>query len=121
MKIKISKVLNCILFAVTLFINSNQLAFSSDKTYFLTSKALLTFCQSKIPLEDGICQGYLAGIADSIYSGHQSDFVSICIPKGINSADLKTLFVDYAIDYPEYFERPADGLFTDALSYTFAC
>jgi len=121
MEVKISKILNSILFAVTLVVISNQSAFSSDKTYFLTSRALLTFCQSKIPLEDGICQGYLAGIADSIYSGHQSDFVSICIPKGINSADLKTLFVEYATDYPEYFERPADGLFTDALSYTFAC
>lgn len=121
MEVKISKVLSNILIAVTFVFTGNQLSFASDKTYFLTSKALLTFCQSKLPLEDGICQGYLAGIADSIYSGHQSDFASICIPKGINSADLKTLFVEYATDYPEYFERPADGLFTDALSYKFAC
>ena len=121
MAVKISKFLSSILIAATFVVNGNQSAVASDKTYFLTSKALLTFCQSKLPLEDGICQGYLAGIADSIYSGHQSGFVSICIPKGINSADLKTLFVAYATDYPEYFERPADGLFTDALSYTFAC
>ena len=121
MRMKISKVLSNILIAVTFVFTGNQLSFASDKTYFLTSKALLTFCQSKLPLEDGICQGYLAGIADSIYSGHQSDFASICIPKGINSADLKTLYVEYATDYPEYFERPADGLFTDALSYKFAC
>ena len=121
MDVKISKVLSSMLVAGMFILPGSQSAFASEKTYFLTSKALLTFCQSKLPLEDGICQGYLAGIADSIYSGHQSDFVSICIPKGINSADLKTLFVQYATDYPEYFERPADGLFTDALSYKFAC
>ena len=121
MDVKIPKVLSRMLLAGMFVFAGNQLALASEKTYFLTSASLLTFCQSNLPLEDGICQGYLAGVADSIYSGHQSDFVSICIPKGINSADLKTLFVEYATDYPEYFERPADGLFTDALSYKFAC
>ena len=121
MRIKISKFMSGALIAGMFFLNCSQSVLASDKTYFLTSKALLTFCQSNLPLEDGICQGYLAGIADSIYSGHQSDFISICVPKGVNSADLKILFIQYATDYPEYFERPADGLFTDALSYKFAC
>ena len=121
MDVKISKVLSSMLVAGMFILPGSQSAFASEKTYFLTSKALLTFCQSKLPLEDGICQGYLAGIADSIYSGHQSDFVSICIPNGINSNDLKSLFVQYATDYPEYFGRPADGLFTDALLFKFSC
>ncbi len=121
MDVKIPKVLSRMLLAVGLVFTGNQLSLASEKTYFLTSASLLTFCQSNLPLEDGICQGYLAGVADSIYSGHQSDFVSICIPNGINSNDLKSLFVQYATDYPEYFGRPADGLFTDALLFKFSC
>jgi hypothetical protein len=121
MDVKIPKVLSRMLLAGMFVFACNQLALASEKTYFLTSASLLTFCQSNLPLEDGICQGYLAGVADSIYSGHQSDFVSICIPNGINSNDLKSLFVQYATDYPEYFGRPADGLFTDALLFKFSC
>lgn len=121
MKTKIFKNFYVLLIAGVFVGVGGHKALSDEKTYFLTSKALLTFCQSNLPMEDGICQGYLAGIADSIYSGHQSDFVSICIPKGIKSVDLKILFIEYATNYPEYFARAADGLFTDALAYKFTC
>ncbi len=99
----------------------NNLARAEENTYFLTSKSLLTYCQSNLPAEDGICQGYLAGVADSVYSGHLSDFVSICVPKGVTSMELKELFISYATEYPEFFERAADGLFTDALASKFGC
>ena len=111
-----------ILFLAQLFVLSvNNLASSEQNTYFLTSKSLLTYCQSNLPAEDGICQGYLAGVADSVYSGHLSDFVSICVPKGVTSLELKALFISYATEYPEFFERAADGLFTDALASKFSC
>ena len=45
----------------------------------------------------------------------------MCVPKGVTTTELKTLFISYAIEYPEFFERAADGLFTDALASKFSC
>ena len=111
-----------LLFLVQIFVFcGSNLSISQENTYFLTSKSLLTYCQSNLPAEDGICQGYLAGVADSVYSGHLEDFISICVPKGVTTAELKALFISYAMEYPEFFERAADGLFTDALVSKFSC
>ena len=65
---------------------------AEENTYFLTSKSLLTYCQSNLPAEDGICQGYLAGVADSVYSGHLSDFISICVPRYYNFGTKSTFY-----------------------------
>ena len=121
MKKNYFKFIKIFLLAQIFVLNINNLANSEENTYFLTSKSLLTYCQSNLPAEDGICQGYLAGVADSVYSGHLSNFLSICVPKGITTSELKVLFISYAIEYPEFFERPADGLFTDALASKFSC
>ncbi len=121
MKTKISIFISFSIIFIVLLVGNKNFASAEEKSYFLTSKTLLTYCQSSLPLEDGICQGYLAGIADSIYSGHQSNFVAICIPKGINSSDLKKIFVEYATNFPEFFERAADGLITDAYARKFSC
>ena len=116
--LKFAKIL---LLAQITVLGGNNLAIADENTYFLTSKSLLTYCQSNLPAEDGVCQGYLAGVADSVYSGHLSDFISICVPKGITSTELKALFISYATEYPEFFDRAADGLFTDALASKFSC
>ena len=113
--------LRILLVAQIFFFSGTNLVSSEDNTYFLTSESLLTYCQSNLPAEDGICQGYLAGVTDSVYSGHLGDFISICVPKGVTTTELKTLFISYAIEYPEFFERAADGLFTDALASKFSC
>jgi hypothetical protein len=118
---KLFKCVSTAAFTTIFILNGNPSVIADENTYYLSSKSLLTYCQSNLPLENGICQGYLVGIVDSIYSGHQSEFVSICIPKGINSSDLKSLFITYATEYPEFFERPADGLFTDALAFKYSC
>lgn len=110
-----------LLLAQTFLLSGNIIVSAEENTYFLTSKSLLTYCQSNLPAEDGICQGYLAGVADSVYSGHLEDFISICVPKGVTTAELKALFISYAMEYPEFFERAADGLFTDALVSKFSC
>ena len=115
------KFLKILLLVQIIVLGGNNLAIAEENTYFLTSKSLLTYCQSNLPAEDGICQGYLAGVTDSVYSGHLSDFISICVPKGITTSELKALFVSYATKYPEFFERAADGLFTDALASKFSC
>ena len=110
-----------LLLTQTLVLGGSNSPSAEENTYFLTSKSLLTYCQSNLPAEDGICQGYLAGVADSVYSGHLSNFISICVPKGITTLELKALFISYATEYPEFFERAADGLFTDALASKFSC
>ena len=115
------KFLKFLLLTQIFVLNGNSFASSEENTYFLTSKSLLTYCQSNLPTEDGICQGYLAGVADSVYSGHLSDFISICVPKGVTTTELKALFISHATEYPEFFERAADGLFTDALALKFSC
>ena len=121
MKNNLFKFMRILSLAQIFVLSGNNLVGSEENTYFLTSKSLLTYCQSNLPAEDGICQGYLAGVADSVYSGHLSDFVSICVPKGVTSQELKALFISYATEYPEFFERAADGLFSDALASKFGC
>lgn len=121
MKKNYFEIFKILLFAQIFVLIGSNLVNSEENTYFLTSKSLLTYCQSNLPAEDGICQGYLAGVADSVYSGHLSDFISICVPKGVTTKELKTLFISYATEYPEFFERAADGLFTDALASRFSC
>ena len=115
------KFLKILLLAQIIVLGGNNLAIAEENNYFLTSKSLLTYCQSNLPVENGICQGYLAGVTDSVYSGHLSNFISICVPKGITTSELKALFISYATKYPEFFERAADGLFTDALASKFSC
>ena len=121
MKTNYFKFFKILLLAQIFVLSGDNLVSAEENAYFLTSKSLLTYCQSNLPAEDGICQGYLAGVTDSVYSGHLSDFISICVPKGITTSELKALFISYATKYPEFFERAADGLFTDALASRFSC
>ena len=121
MKKKYLEFVKILLLAQIFVLSGNNLIRAEENTYFLTSKSLLTYCQSNLPAEEGICQGYLAGVTDSVYSGHLSDFISICVPKGITTSELKALFISYATEYPEFFDRAADGLFTDALASKFSC
>ena len=115
------KFLKILLLAQIIVLGGNNLAIAEENTYFLTSKSLLTYCQSNLPAEDGIFQWYLAGVTDTVYSGHLSDYISICVPKGITTSELKALFISYATEYPEFFDRAADGLFSDALASKFSC
>ena len=121
MKKNYFEIFKILLLAQIFVLSGSNLVNAEENTYFLTSKSLLTYCQSNLPAEDGICQGYLAGVTDSVYSGHLSDFISICVPKGVTTKQLKALFISYATEYPEFFERAADGLFTDALASKFSC
>ena len=60
------KFLKILLLAQIIVLGGNNLAIAEENTYFLTSKSLLTYCQSNLPAEDGICHGYLAGVTDSV-------------------------------------------------------
>ena len=65
MKKNYLEIFKILLLAQIFVLSGNNLIRAEENTYFLTSKSLLTYCQSNLPAEDGICQGYLAGVTDS--------------------------------------------------------
>jgi hypothetical protein len=111
------KVLSCL--ALTLFIISGVQASSSEA--FLRANQLYSLCSSEVKLDNAVCEGYIIGVNDSVFSGHLSNIFQVCYPAGITIEQLRLVLVKYMETVPERLHFVAEGIIAEGLATVFQC
>ena len=111
------KALSCL--ALTLFIISSVQAGSSEA--FLRANQLYSLCSSESKLDNAVCEGYIIGVNDSVFSGHLSNVFQVCYPAGISIEQLRLVLVKYMETVPEKLHFVAEGIVAEGLATVFQC
>ena len=103
------------------FVHSVESANSSDK-YLFNADILSTFCNSPHggPYDDGICAGYITGIADTMLREPGME-KSLCMVRNLSTSDFSKLVTRHLERRPEDTRRPAADVIRAALLTAFAC
>ena len=111
------KALSCL--ALTLFIISGVQASSSEA--FLRANQLYSLCSSEVKLDNAVCEGYIIGVNDAVFSGHLSNIFQVCYPAGITIEQLRLVLVKYMETVPEKLHFVAEGIVVEGLATVFQC
>ena len=111
------KVLSCL--ALTLFIISGVQASSSEA--FLRANQLYSLCSSEVKLDNAVCEGYIIGVNDSVFSGHRSNVFQVCYPAGVTIEQLRLILVKYMETVPDKLHFVAEGIVAEGLATVFQC
>ena len=111
------KVFSCL--ALTFFIISGVQASSSEA--FLRANQLYSLCSSEVKLDNAVCEGYIIGVNDSVFSGHLSNIFQVCYPAGISIEQLRLVLVKYMETVPEKLHFVAEGIVAEGLATVFQC
>jgi len=114
---KVIKNISIIVFMLSIF--SSVQANSSSS--FIRANQLYTFCSSESKVDIAVCEGYIMGVNDSVYSGHLSNIFEVCYPSGVTPSQLRLVVVKYMKIIPEKLHFVADGVVVEALATTFKC
>lgn len=89
---------------------------------YVTGAELAAACASEEPAEQGLCVGYIRGVADVLGGpGAKVDGIIACLPGGETSEQLLELVKDYLVANPQLGSLKADGLVAYVLSLSFPC
>lgn len=109
-----------ILLAIALY-GTSLVATASSTVSFLQANKLYSLCESSSEIDKGICEGYIMGVNDSMYSGHLGNLFQACIPQGVSPAQTRLITIKYMKTVPEKLHFVADGIVVEALARTFPC
>ena len=56
--------------------------------YFYNGTKLYNLCRAENATDEALCEGYILGVQDAIYSGHLSEHFSVCFPEGVEPVKL---------------------------------
>jgi len=105
--------------ALTLFIISGVQASSSDA--FLRANQLYSLCSSEVKLDNAVCEGYIIGVNDSMFSGYLSNVFQVCYPAGVTIEQLRLILVKYMETVPDKLHFVAEGVVAEGLARVFQC
>ena len=114
---RLVSVFSCI--TLILFIVSSVQASSSSS--FLRANQLYSVCSSDTKSDNAFCEGYIAGVNDSLYSGHLGNIFQVCYPAGVTIQQLRLILIKYFETIPDKLHYVADGIAAEALANTFQC
>jgi hypothetical protein len=114
---KVIKNLSIIAFMLSIFPSVQANSSSS----FMRANQLYTFCSSESKVDIAVCEGYIMGVNDSVYSGHLSNLFKMCYPSGVTPSQLRLVVVKHMKIIPEKLHFVADGVVVEALATTFRC
>jgi len=103
-----------------LFIIGSCLTAGSTK-YFYNGTKLYNLCRADNLIDEALCEGYILGVQDSIYSGHLSDHFSICLAEGVEPDQLRLQLVNFIESNPDIMNFAAEGLVAKSLETSYAC
>ena len=99
----------------------NTLAQSSSTASFVKANQLYNICKSESKADMAACEGYIMGVNDSVYSGHLSEKIQICMPQGVTPSQNRLIVIKYIEKIPERINTMADVIVAEALSSAFKC
>ncbi len=89
---------------------------------YLTGADLAAACESEEPAQQGLCLGYIRGVADVLGGpGAKVDGILACLPGGETGEQVVTIVKDYLAENPQLGNLKADGLVAYVLSLSFPC
>ena len=89
--------------------------------YFYNGTKLYNLCRADNLIDEALCEGYILGVQDSIYSGHLSDHFSICLAEGVEPDQLRLQLVNFIENNPDIMNFAAEGLVAKSLETSYAC
>ena len=89
--------------------------------YFYSGTKLYNLCRADTPINEALCEGYILGVQDSIYSGHLSDHFDVCLPEGVEPDQLRLQLINFIENNPNIMNFAAEGLVAKSLETTYAC
>ena len=89
--------------------------------YFYNGTKLYNLCRADTQIDEALCEGYILGVQDSIYSGHLSDHFDVCLPEGVEPDQLRLQLINFIENNPNIMNFAAEGLVAKSLETTYAC
>ena len=103
-----------------LFSIGSSLTAGSSK-YFFNGTKIYNLGRADNLIDEALCEGYIMGVQDSIYSGHLSDHFSICLAEGVEPDQLRLQLVNFIENNPDIMNFAAEGLVAKSLETSYAC
>ena len=72
-------------------------------------------------IDEALCEGYIVGVQDAIYSGHLSDHFNLCLAEGVEPDQLRLQLLNFIETNPNIMNFAAEGLVAKSLETTYAC
>ena len=89
--------------------------------YFYNGTKLYNLCRAETPIDEALCEGYILGVQDAIYSGHLSEHFSVCLPEGVEPDQLRLQLIRFIKNNPDIMNFAAEGLVAKSLETSYAC
>ncbi len=105
---------------VSLILIGSSLSAGSTK-FFYNGTKLYNLCRSENSLDEALCEGYIVGVQDAIYSGHLSDHFSLCLAEGVEPSQLRLQLLNFIEKNPDIMNFAAEGLVAKSLETSYAC
>ena len=115
----ISTIQRAFIYLSLVVFGTNLLAGSSK--FFYTGTKLYNLCRADTPINEALCEGYILGVQDSIYSGHLSDHFSVCLPDGVEVDQLRLQLINFTENNPDIMNFAAEGLVAKSLETSYSC
>ena len=113
-------ILKSLTLAFSLVLIGSCLSAGSTK-YFYNGTKLYNLCRSKNPKDEAICEGYIVGVQDSLYSGHLSHHFNLCLAEGVEPDQLRLQLINFIENNPDIMNFAAEGLVAKSLETSYAC
>ena len=89
--------------------------------YFYNGTKLYNLCRAENAIDEALCEGYILGVQDAIYSGHLSDHFSVCLPEGVEPDQIRLQLIRFIESNPDIMNFAAEGLVAKTLETSYAC
>jgi hypothetical protein len=90
-------------------------------SYTMTGNQLLTFCEGQNSFSQGVCQGYVLGVADHYLTNGIDEILRICIVSRVTRKQVVDVAVAFLQSRPEKRQYIAEGVVWEALHDAFPC
>ena len=107
---------------VLIYLTSIGSFLSSGSTkYFYNGTKLYNLCRAENVTDEALCEGYILGVQDAIYSGHLSEHFSVCLPEGVEPDQIRLQLIRFIENNPDIMNFAAEGLVAKTLETSYAC
>ena len=89
--------------------------------YFYNGTKLYNLCRAENVIDEALCEGYILGVQDAIYSGHLSEHFSVCLPEGVEPDQIRLQLIRFIENNPDIMNFAAEGLVAKTLETSYAC
>ena len=89
--------------------------------YFYNGTQLYNLCRAETAIDEALCEGYILGVQDAIYSGHLSEHFSICLPEGVEPDQIRLMLIRFIENNPDIMNFAAEGLVAKTLETSYSC